>query len=108
MKRSRRPSDQTLAVLKALWSQPADWRYGYDLSKEIGLKSGTLYPVLMRLADEGLLESEWRASARQGAPARHAYRLSQMGMAYVRDIALAGSMAAPEAGPQADHGLAPA
>lgn len=96
MKRTRRPSDQTIAVLRALLSQPANWRYGYDLSKEIGLKSGTLYPVLMRLTDEGLLDSEWHPSARQGAPARHAYRLNQLGLAYAQDVAL-GSPAAGNA-----------
>lgn len=88
-----------MAVLQALLSRPADWRYGYDLTKDIGLKSGTLYPVLMRLADEGLLDSEWRASDRQGAPARHAYRLSQTGIAYARAAAAAVAEAAPEAGP---------
>src|SRR5436309_1613293 len=45
-----RVSPQTLSVLEALLEEPAAWRYGYDLSRETGLKSGTLYPVLMRLA----------------------------------------------------------
>ena len=94
MTRPRRLSVQTLTVLQALVLQPTNWRYGYELAKEIGLKSGTLYPVLMRLADEGLLESEWRAPARPGAPARHAYRLSAMGLAFARQQVLA----APAAG----------
>ena len=85
MVRRRKPSDQTLAVLQALLSRPADWRYGYDLTKETGLKSGTLYPVLMRLEDQGLLESEWQEPARQGAPARHAYRLTRKGIATARE-----------------------
>ena len=71
-----------MRVLTALLARAADWRYGYDLTKEIDLPSGTLYPVLMRLADQGLLDAEWRPSARQGAPARHAYRLSQAGIAF--------------------------
>lgn len=83
--RQRRPSPQTLLVLRVLLVRPTDWRYGYDLSKEIGLQSGTLYPVLMRLADKGLLESAWHESHRPGAPARHAYRLTQAGV----DFALA-------------------
>ncbi len=84
MMRQRRPSRQTIAVLEALLSRPADWRYGYDLTKQIGLQSGTLYPVLMRLAEQGLLESEWRASDRPGTPARHAYRLTRTGLEFAR------------------------
>lgn len=80
--RQRRPSPQTVLVLRALLFRSTEWRYGYDLTKEIGLQSGTLYPVLMRLADKGLLESAWHESDRPGAPARHAYRLTQTGVAF--------------------------
>lgn len=73
-----------MRVLAALLTRPVDWRYGYDLTKEIGLPSGTLYPVLMRLADQGLLDAEWRASDRPGAPAKHAYRLSDRGIDFAR------------------------
>jgi DNA-binding PadR family transcriptional regulator len=38
---------------------PARWRYGYDLATEVNLKSGSLYPILVRLADRGLLETSW-------------------------------------------------
>ena len=82
--RRRNPSQQTVAVLQALLSRPADWRHGYDLGKEVGLPSGTLYPLLIRLADEGLLEAEWQAPGRPGLPARHAYRLSAAGAAFAR------------------------
>lgn len=82
--RVRRPSLQTILLLRALLVRSTDWRYGYDLTKEIGLPSGTLYPVLMRLADRGLLESTWIESDRPGAPARHAYRLTQTGVAFAR------------------------
>jgi PadR family transcriptional regulator PadR len=98
--RQRKPSHQTLAVLQTLLSRPADWRYGYDLTKDIGLKSGTLYPVLMRLADQGLLESEWHVSDRPGTPARHAYRLTRAGLAFAH-----ASIAAAEAQPR--HGISP-
>jgi PadR family transcriptional regulator PadR len=80
--RQRRPSPQTILVLHALLVRPTDWRYGYDLTKEIGLQSGTLYPALMRLKDKGLLESAWHESERSGAPARHAYRLTKAGVAF--------------------------
>jgi PadR family transcriptional regulator, regulatory protein PadR len=81
MRRSRTPSHQTCAVLEALCAQPQRWRYGYDLSKETGLKSGTLYPLLIRLSDQGLLEAEWRPSLQPGRPPRHAYRLTGEGVA---------------------------
>lgn len=81
MARSRNISPQTRELLSALAEQPQAWRYGYDLSKQTGLKSGTLYPILMRLTDQGLLESEWRASPIEGRPPRHAYRLTSAGLA---------------------------
>jgi DNA-binding PadR family transcriptional regulator len=86
----RRPSSQTIAVLRALLSRPQEWRYGYELAKEVGLKSGTLYPLLMRLTDEGLLQSEWHPAARPGLPQRHAYRLTQQGVAFARESAELG------------------
>ena len=77
-------SKQTLAVLDAFMRHPSTWRYGYDLSREIGLRSGTLYPLLMRLSDHGLLEAEWHEPASAGRPPRHAYRLTQAGVAFAR------------------------
>ncbi len=56
---ARRPSAQTVAVLRALAQQPREWRYGYDLCHALGLKAGSMYPILMRLADRGLLATSW-------------------------------------------------
>jgi DNA-binding PadR family transcriptional regulator len=64
------------------------WCHGYDLMKETGLLSGTLYPLLMRMTDQGLVEAEWREPAQAGRPARHAYRLTADGYALLQDIAL--------------------
>ncbi|HKW19593.1 MAG TPA: PadR family transcriptional regulator [Terriglobales bacterium] len=66
--------------------QPRSWQYGYDLSKQTGLKSGTLYPLLIRLCDQGLLESEWQEPKRVGKPPRHAYRLTPNGIALAREL----------------------
>lgn len=57
------------------------WRHGYDLMKETGLLSGTLYPLLMRMTEQGLVEAEWREPTQPGRPARHAYRLTAEGLA---------------------------
>ncbi len=81
MARRSNISSQTRTLLATLANQPQAWRYGYDLTKETGLKSGTLYPLLIRLADQGLLETEWRAPLQPGRPARHAYRLTSTGAA---------------------------
>ena len=38
-------SAQTLAVLADLCATPTQWRHGYGIARDTGLKSGTLYPV---------------------------------------------------------------
>ena len=82
MTRIRRPSPQTLAVLQALAAEPDRWRYGYDLCTQLGVQPGSMYPILMRLADRGLLETSWEADHVQGRPARHLYRLTGQGREY--------------------------
>jgi DNA-binding PadR family transcriptional regulator len=84
MPRAPNVSAQTRAVLAVFSAQPGAWRYGYDLSRETGVKPGTLYPMLIRLAEHGLLESEWRPSLKPGRPQRHAYRLTETGAALAR------------------------
>ncbi len=86
MSRVRKPSPQALAVLRAMAAQPRTWRYGYDLTRETGLQAGTLYPLLMRLADQGFLEAEWQPSPHPGRPARHAYRLTADGASLARAL----------------------
>ena len=56
------------------------WRYGYDLTKETSLASGTLYPILMRLSEQHLLEAAWEPPDVPGRPARHTYRLTPDGI----------------------------
>jgi len=56
----RNGSPQTQVLLAALMKHPRVWMYGYGLSKPTGLRSGTLYPLLMRLSDQGPLEDRWR------------------------------------------------
>jgi DNA-binding PadR family transcriptional regulator len=82
---TRRPSRQTLAVLGALAADAARWRYGYELGQEVELKAGSLYPILMRLGDRGLLESAWETDAPPGRPPRHLYRLTAAGLAAAAD-----------------------
>ena len=65
--------------------QPLAWRYGYELLKLTGLKSGTLYPALLRLSEQGLLEAQWRQADDPGKPPRHVYRLTRAGLAFARE-----------------------
>jgi PadR family transcriptional regulator PadR len=79
-----RTSFQTIAVLNALQKKSKGWAHGYELSKITGLKSGTLYPILLRLHDEGWLEAKWEVSSEQGRPPRHLYRITVAGSVEAR------------------------
>jgi DNA-binding PadR family transcriptional regulator len=74
-------SPQTLSVLTALCAEPSAWQHGYALARQTGLKSGTLYPILIRLADRGLVEACWEEEPVPGRPRRHLYRLTPDGLA---------------------------
>ena len=78
--RRKNKSPQTEAVLVALLGSTPGWAYGYELCKETGLKSGTLYPILIRLHDQGLLEDGWEDAVEPGRPRRHTYRLTSEGL----------------------------
>jgi DNA-binding PadR family transcriptional regulator len=65
--------------------KPRAWQHGYELSKSTGLKSGTLYPILIRLSNEDLLDSRWEEAERPGRPPRHVYRLTSTGLALARE-----------------------
>jgi len=78
MRRNRKHSEQTRAVLTELATDPSHDRYGYELAQATGLASGTLYPILMRLEERGLLEARWELSDRRP---RHVYRLTAAGLA---------------------------
>ena len=71
-----------LALLGELAAGGRRWRHGYDLMKETRLQSGTLYPLLMRMTEQGLVEAEWREPTQAGRPPRHAYRLTVAGAAF--------------------------
>jgi PadR family transcriptional regulator PadR len=79
-----RLSRQTLQLLDAFLQSPTHWKYGYDISRSTGLKSGTLYPLLIRLAERKLLETSWEM-AEVGKPPRHMYRLTPDGARFARE-----------------------
>lgn len=85
MVRSRKLSPQTFAVLGVMANRPADWFYGLELAKLTGLQSGSLYPILIRLADRAMLDSRWLEASEPGRPPRHAYRITPTGLKALAD-----------------------
>lgn len=86
MKRVRRPSPQMIAVLLTLGERASKDSHGYDLCRALDLKAGTVYPILMRLAERGMVETRWEQGPPQGRPARHLYRLSAVGEQLVAEL----------------------
>ena len=67
-----------LKLLDALLADPSADFWGFELMKETGLASGTMYPLLARLESLGWLASGWDADSRSG-PRRRYYRLTRNG-----------------------------
>jgi len=85
MRPAPRMSRQTISVFELLLAEPTAWRYGYDISRDTGLKSGTLYPILMRLEKLHWLETRWEEVKNPGRPPRHLYRLSGTAREWARE-----------------------
>jgi DNA-binding PadR family transcriptional regulator len=82
--RKRSLSGQARALLATLLEARERWSHGYELTSVTGIKSGTLYPLLVRLEAQGYLEAEWQPSLASGRPPRHAYRLTAAGQRLAR------------------------
>jgi PadR family transcriptional regulator, regulatory protein PadR len=83
-------------VLRVMITDPSAQHYGYDLMKAAKLPSGTLYPMLARLQQDGLVDSEWEAQREDagGRPPRKYYRLTAEGLRVARlELAQAASAA---------------
>ena len=68
-------------LIVAVLAQLRTERYGYTLRKALAdaglaIDEGTLYPLLRRLATQGLLVSEWREEEKRN---KRFYRLSPVG-----------------------------
>ena len=76
----------TQAVLRALIENPAEERYGLELSATTGLPSGTLHPILARLEILEWVDSAWENIDPQkvGRPRRRYYRINERGLALAR------------------------
>ena len=89
MTRKRALSRHARVLLWRLLEARGAWKHGYELVVSTGLKSGTLYPLLIRLESEGYLEAEWQPPVVKGRPPRHAYRLTAAGERLARTEAMA-------------------
>lgn len=72
---------QTALVLAAL---AAGRHHGFDIMDATDLPSGTVYPILRRLDDEGLVRSRWErdtVARREQRPQRRYYELTSAGEA---------------------------
>jgi DNA-binding PadR family transcriptional regulator len=78
-RRNRPISGSTAAVLRAIADGAS---YGFDIMDATALASGTVYPILSRLEERGLVETRWEEPdehRREGRPARKYYRLTDEG-----------------------------
>ncbi|HEX6220409.1 MAG TPA: PadR family transcriptional regulator, partial [Acidimicrobiia bacterium] len=67
-------------------ADPHGWHYGYDMVRYLDVPSGTVYPILMRLHDRGILQTKWEDSPLEGRPRRHLYRLTEEGTKWARSV----------------------
>lgn len=70
-----------MLVLDLVCRQPA---YGYELLSRLketrfALKEGTLYPILYRLEDDGLIQAKWSQGQGRSAP-KKIYEATQAGL----------------------------
>jgi len=75
-------------VVLAVLSRLRRPEYGYSLRQALAergmaIEEGTLYPLLRRLEDQGLLSSEWRI---EDGPPRRYYVLSPDGRALLKTL----------------------
>ncbi len=81
-----RMTTQTLKALGAILSATGGELSGAEISREVKLQSGTLYPLLMRLEQCGWLESRWETEDPHalGRPRRRYYKVTGIGQTRAR------------------------
>jgi PadR family transcriptional regulator PadR len=80
MRKRRRLSDTSAAVLALFLNEPERERFGLDILKDTGIPSGSLYPILHRMEREGLLIAKWEPledATSNGRRPRRLYRLDK-------------------------------
>jgi PadR family transcriptional regulator PadR len=81
-------TEPTQRVLRALLERPDGEQYGLEIADRAELAPGTTYPILMRLKQDGWVESRWESIDPETArrPARHYFRLTSLGATSAREV----------------------
>jgi PadR family transcriptional regulator, regulatory protein PadR len=76
-----RKTHASVQVAMALLAEPRARHWGYELSKQAGVRSGVLYPMLARMLDRGWLTDGWEdpATIDVKRPPRRYYELTDLG-----------------------------
>lgn len=76
-----RVTRSVISVLEAMVTQPTTNWWGLDLARQCGLPTSTVYGVLARLEDAGLVDAAFEKgnSVELGRPLRRLYQLSPDG-----------------------------
>ncbi|MGA4896725.1 PadR family transcriptional regulator [Streptomyces griseoincarnatus] len=81
-----RMTTTTRLVLQAL-AMTSEPTWGYSLCRATGLQSGTVYPILNRLASRGLVTVDEELGRHPGRPPRRYYQLTAAGQVRAGAIA---------------------
>jgi PadR family transcriptional regulator PadR len=76
------PTSLSLGAVAVLHAVASGRRFGFDIIDETGLTSGTVYPTLDKLEEQGLLRSHWeddKVAQREKRPARRYFALTARG-----------------------------
>ena len=79
MRKQRRLSDASAAVLALFVAEPDRQRFGLEVQRVTGAQSGSVYPTLHRFEEQKLLIAEWEPFAEAvetGRRPRRLYRLN--------------------------------
>src|SRR5881409_1300563 len=95
------PTRLTYPTAIVLLALSRGYRYGFEIMDATGLASGTVYPILRRLEDAGMLSAKWepaREARDEQRPARRYYQITGAGRQALRDATarfpgLAGTLA---------------
>lgn len=76
----------TEAVCRVLLEHHPNPVWGYQIMRETGLASGTVYPLLERLHRMGWVHGRYERTLPRGAgrPTRRYFTLTDRGLAYIR------------------------
>jgi PadR family transcriptional regulator, regulatory protein PadR len=78
-RKQRRLSDEAATVLRLFLDKPASERFGLEIIRLTGIRSGSLYPILHRFEERDLVVASWEdldLAAEQRRRPRRRYRLN--------------------------------